>query len=105
MVCLHQNTTVVGHDKYSVTEAQVFMNMIEVLKEEMNKSLKEIFENKQAVKEINKIAQNLKVEIESIKKTQTKINLELKHLGTQTGTSKRSLTNNKIKAMEESLRD
>ena len=49
--------------------------MIEALKEEVNKSLKDIQENtvKQG-KEINKTVQDLKMEIESIKKTQTEGN-------------------------------
>ena len=46
------------------------LKMIETFKEEMNKSLKEIQENTiKQVKKINKIAQDLKVEIEAIKKT------------------------------------
>jgi hypothetical protein len=35
---------------------------------------------------MNKTVQDLKVEIESINKTQTEKNLEMKSLGTQTGT-------------------
>ena len=50
------------------------MNMLEVLKEEMNKSLQEI--HKTQWKEMHKTVQGLKVEIESIKKTQTEGNLE-----------------------------
>ena len=48
------------------------MKVIEVLKEEMRKSLIEIYEhtNKQW-QEMNKRVQDLKVEIESMKKTQT----------------------------------
>ena len=45
--------------------------MIQALKEEMNISLKEISKNKQ-VKEMNKTIQDLKMDIETIKKTQTK---------------------------------
>ena len=46
--------------------------MIGDLKEEMNKSLKETHKNTiKWVKEINKIVQDLKMEIETIKKTQT----------------------------------
>jgi hypothetical protein len=44
--------------------------MIQAFKDEMNKSLKEIQENTiKQVNEINKIVQDLKVEIKSIKKT------------------------------------
>ena len=61
------------------------MNMIE----DTNKSLKEIYTNKQ---EINKTVQELNVKIESVKKKQTKGNLEMKMLETQAGTSEASLT-------------
>jgi mRNA-degrading endonuclease RelE of RelBE toxin-antitoxin system len=48
------------------------MNIIKGLKEETNKSLKEIQENRnKQCKEIFKTVQDLKLEIESIKKTQT----------------------------------
>lgn len=46
--------------------------MIETFKEETNGSLKDIQENTiKQVKEINKTVQNLKMETEAIKKTQT----------------------------------
>ena len=53
--------------------------MIKVLKEETDKSLKEIYECKnQLWKEMNKTVQDLKVEIESIKnQTKTKQNLRI----------------------------
>lgn len=51
--------------------------MTAVLKEEMNKFFKEIHEN---TKEINRTVQDLKVEMESIMKTQTKKNLKMKNL-------------------------
>jgi predicted nucleic acid-binding Zn-ribbon protein len=57
--------------------------------EDTNKSLKEIYTNKQ---EINKTVQELNVKIESVKKKQTKGNLEMKMLETQAGTSEASLT-------------
>lgn len=57
-----------------------FMNLIEFLKEEMNKSHKEILGRE--YREVNKRVQDLKVEIESIKKTQTERNVEMKNLGT-----------------------
>ena len=44
--------------------------MIETFKEKMNKSLKEIQENTiKPVKEMGKTVQNLKIEIETIEKT------------------------------------
>ena len=46
--------------------------MIEAFKEEMNKSLKEIQENTiKQMKGINKTVKDLKLEINTIKKTQT----------------------------------
>lgn len=48
----------------------------------------------------NKTLNDLKVEIESIKNTQTLGNVEMKNLGTWTGTSEVSLTN-KIQVMED----
>ena len=45
------------------------MNMTEVLKKEMNESIKEIFENtNKQQKEMNKLVQDPKVEMESTKK-------------------------------------
>lgn len=48
----------------------------------------------------NKTVQDQNVEIESMKKTQMRGNLEMKNLETQTGTSEARLTN-RIQAMEE----
>lgn len=42
------------------------------------------------------------MEIESIKKTQTERNLEMKNLGTQTGASEASLSN-RMQGMEEGI--
>lgn len=56
-----------------------FRNVIEILKEGMNRALKEIYENTSMQwKEMNKIAQDMKVDVESIKKTQPEGNLEMK---------------------------
>jgi len=43
------------------------------------------------VKEINKAVQDLKVEIETIKKTQTEEILEIENLGKRTGTTNVSI--------------
>lgn len=65
------NTTIVDSEKYNIAEARgkdfiiAFINMIEVLKEQINKSLKEIYLGK-----MNKTVQYLKVEIQSKKKIQ-----------------------------------
>ena len=76
--------------------------MIEAFKEEMNKSLKEIQENTiKQVKEMNKTVQDLKMEIEAIKKTQTEEILEMENLGKITGTT--DVSTNWIKEMEERI--
>jgi uncharacterized protein YaaN involved in tellurite resistance len=55
---------------------------VEALKEETNKSLKEIHENTiKQMKELNKMVQELKTEIETIKKTQREATLEIDNLG------------------------
>jgi len=79
------------------------MKMIENFKEKINKSRKEIQENtiKQG-KEINKIVQDLKMEIETIKKTQTEAILEIENLGKRRGTTDASITN-RIQEMEERI--
>lgn len=57
------------------------MDMKEVLKEEMNKSPKEIQENtSKQQKEMNKTVQQLNVEIESTKKTQIEESIEIQEL-------------------------
>lgn len=77
--------------------------MMEVLKKEMNKSLKETYKNK-PWKEINKTVQGLKVKIESIKKTQMEEKLRMKNLGSWAEASGASFTNN-IQEMEGRILD
>jgi hypothetical protein len=62
------------------------MEIIECFKEDINNSLKEIKESigKQA-NELNKVIQDLKVEVEIIKKTQVEANLEMENLGKWSG--------------------
>lgn len=55
----------------------------------MNKFLKDFH----TVKKMNKTLQDLNVEIESITKTHTEENIEVKTLANQTGTTKSSLNN------------
>jgi esterase/lipase len=58
------------------------MKIIESFKEDINKSLKEIQQNTgNQVKELNKVIQELKVEVEKIKKTQMEANLDIENLG------------------------
>ena len=54
------------------------INIIESFKETINNSMKEIQENAgKQVKELNRVIQDLKVEVETIKKTQMEANLEM----------------------------
>ncbi|ERE81545.1 Transposase, L1 containing protein [Cricetulus griseus] len=89
-----------------------FMKMIESLKEHRRKSLKETEGEKtnQKIKEINKslkektvqTAQDLKTEIETIKKAQSKGMLEIETLGKQSGATDICKTN-RIQEMEERI--
>ena len=55
------------------------------------------------VKELNKTIQNLKMEIETIKKSQRETTLEIKNLGKRSGVIDASITN-RILEREENLR-
>lgn len=68
----------------------------------MNKSLKEILENRNKTrKKMNKIILDLKEKVESINKTQTEGNVAVRNLRTLKGTLEASLTN-KIQEKEDS---
>jgi esterase/lipase len=70
------------------------MKMIEAFKKNINNSLKEIQENTiKQVKELNKMVQELKMEIETIKKTQMEANLEIENLGKRSAATDASITN------------
>ena len=74
--------------------------MIEDLKEDMRKSLKEI-EDKTNQK-IQEIVQDLETEIETIKKAQSEGMLEIEKLSKRSGTTDVSITN-RIQEMEERI--
>jgi methyl-accepting chemotaxis protein len=79
------------------------MKIIESFKEDINNSLKEIQENTgKRVKELNKATQDLKVEVETIKKTQMEANLEMENLGKRSGFIDVSITN-RIQEIEERI--
>ena len=81
------------------------MKIIESFKEDINNSLKEIQENTgKQVKELNKVIQDLKVEVETIKKTQMEANLEMENLGKRSGITDVSITN-RIQEIEERIPD
>jgi hypothetical protein len=74
---------------------------LEAFKEETQKSLKKLQENiTKQVKELNKTIQDLKLEIEIIKKSQREITLEI--LVKESGTIDASI-NNRIQEMEERI--
>jgi hypothetical protein len=79
------------------------MKQVDSLKEKTNKSIREIQENTiKQVKEMNKTVQDLKIEIEAIKKSQMEAILEMENLGKRTGTIDTSSTN-RIQKMEERI--
>jgi hypothetical protein len=72
------------------------MRIIESFKEEINNSLKEIQEKKPTskyMKELNKVIQDLKVEVETKKKTQMEANLKKEILGKRSEITDISTTN------------
>jgi FtsZ-binding cell division protein ZapB len=59
---------------------------VEALKKEKQKSLKNLQENtSKQVKVLNKTIQDLKMEVETIKKSQRETTLEIEHLGKRSG--------------------
>jgi predicted nucleic acid-binding Zn-ribbon protein len=59
---------------------------VEVLKEETQKYLKDYRKHNQTGPELNKIIQDLKMEVETIKKTQRETTLEIEILRKKSGT-------------------
>ena len=88
----------------SIKEIQDNMTkQVEVLKEETQKSIKELQKNiTKQVMELNKTIQDLKMEGETIKKTQREITLEIVTLGKKSGIIDVSISN-RIKEMEERI--
>jgi uncharacterized coiled-coil protein SlyX len=80
------------------------MIMIEESKKDINNSLKEIKENtkKKTVKELNNNIQDLKMKIETIKKSQRETTLETENLGKRSGVIDVS-TINRIQEAEERI--
>ena len=74
------------------------MLQVEVLNEVKQKSLKELQENK------NKTNQDLKMKVETIKKTQRETTLEIETLGKKSGTIDGSISN-RIEEIEERIPD
>ena len=75
---------------------------VEALKEEMYKSLKEIKENtNKQVKELNKTIQDLKLEVESLKKSQRETAMKMENLGKRSGVTDASI--NRTQEIEERI--
>ena len=71
--------------------------------EEMDKSLKDTQEKQdKAIKQVMETLQDLKNEMEVMKKTETKGRLDMENLGKQTGTTEINITNN-IQEIEERI--
>jgi predicted nucleic acid-binding Zn-ribbon protein len=76
---------------------------VEDLKEEPQKSLKELQENTiKQVMELNKTIQDLKREVDTIKKTQSEATLEIENLGRKSGAIDASISK-RIREMEERI--
>ena len=76
---------------------------VEDLKEEAQKSLKELQENTtKPVMELSKTIQDLKMEVQTINKTQRETTLEIETLGKKSGPIDASISN-RIQEMEERI--
>jgi predicted nucleic acid-binding Zn-ribbon protein len=79
------------------------MKLIDSFKEDIYNSLKEIQESTgKQVKELNKAIQDLKGGVETIKKTQMEVNLEMENLGKRSGITDISITN-RIQEIEDRI--
>ncbi|KAL6081948.1 hypothetical protein STEG23_002202 [Scotinomys teguina] len=106
----HTNT----EEAESITKNDL-QKVIEALKEEMKNSLKELEEqtkkleeNKEsqekAIKQMKETVQDLKIEIQTIKKIQSEGRLEIENLTKRTGTTDTSITN-RMQEMEQRISD
>jgi F0F1-type ATP synthase membrane subunit b/b' len=76
---------------------------LETLKEETQNSLEELQENTtKYLKKLNKTRQDLKMEVEPIKKTQRETTLEIENLGKRSGVINSNITN-RIQEIEERI--
>jgi septal ring factor EnvC (AmiA/AmiB activator) len=102
------NSPTIASARYTITPEKQDMNlksllmmMMEDYKKDTNNSLKEIQEDTfKQVKELNKTIQNLKMEVESIKKSQRETTLEIENRGKKSGAIDASITN-RIQGIEE----
>jgi predicted nucleic acid-binding Zn-ribbon protein len=104
------NSPTIESPKYTITlEKQdsdlksLLMMMTENFKKSISNFLKEIQENSsKPVKELNKTIQDLKMEVETIKKSQGETSLEIENLGKKSETIDANITN-RIQEIEERI--
>ncbi|ERE84459.1 GTPase IMAP family member 3-like protein [Cricetulus griseus] len=120
-----RDSTPARHEHSNTEEAEEsnlknnFTQMIENLKEEIRKSFREMEEKmnqkmqeikesqksqENTIKQLKKTVQDLKTELDTIKKTQTEGMLEVEKLRKQSGTTDASITK-KIQEMEDRISD
>jgi predicted nucleic acid-binding Zn-ribbon protein len=104
------NSPTIANPRYTITPEKqntdlksLLMMMMEDYKKEINNSLKEIQENtSKQVKESNKTIQNLKMEVETIKKSQRETILDIENLERKSGAIDASITN-RMQEIEERI--
>ena len=80
--------------KQDVKNCRKEMEMTNKKVDAMNKSLKDNQENQEkAIKQVRETVQDLKNEMEIMKKTETEGRLDMENLGKRTGTTETSITN------------
>jgi gas vesicle protein len=90
-------------EKQDIDLKSLLTMMMEDYRKEINNSLKEIQENtSNKVKELNKRIQDLKMEVETIKKSKRETTLEIENLGRMSGAIDASKTN-RIQDIEERI--
>jgi hypothetical protein len=93
--------TITSEKKDMELQPLIMMMMMEGYKKERNSSLKEIPENiSNQVKELNKTIQDLKMEVETIKKPQRETTLEIENLGKKSGSINAIITNRILETEE-----
>jgi chromosome segregation ATPase len=94
---------IITPEKQDMDLKSLLMIMMEDYKKDINNSLKEIQENaSKQVKELNKTIQDLKMEVETIKKSQRETTLEIENIGKKSGAIDASITN-RIQEIEERI--
>jgi chromosome segregation ATPase len=108
LASLEPNSPTIASPGYTITPEKqdmdlksLLMMMMENYKKDINNSLKEIQQNtSKQVKELDKTIQDLKMEVETIKKSQRETTLEIESLGKKSGVIDVSITNRTQKIEE-----